>query len=44
MRKLVDKFPKSVTESFFIVRTAIDPNLQRFAEREVEFRVAPIRP
>ncbi len=36
MRKLVDKFPKSVTESFFIVRTAIDPNLQRYAEREVE--------
>ena len=36
MRKLVDKFPKSVTESFFVVRTAIDPNLQRYAEREVE--------
>ena len=36
MRKLVEKFPKSVTESFFVVRTAIDPNLQRYAEREVE--------
>jgi penicillin-binding protein 1A len=36
MRKLVDTFPKSVNESFFIVRTAIDPNLQRYAEREVE--------
>jgi penicillin-binding protein 1A len=36
MRKLVDKFPKSVTESFFVVRTAIDPNLQHYAEREVE--------
>ena len=36
MRKLVDTFPKSVTESFFVVRTAIDPNLQRYAEREVE--------
>jgi len=36
MRKLVDTFPKSVTESFFVVRTAIDPNLQRYAEHEVE--------
>jgi penicillin-binding protein 1A len=36
MRKLVDKFPKSVGDSFFVVRTAIDPNLQRYAEREVE--------
>jgi penicillin-binding protein 1A len=36
MRKLVDTFPKSVTESFFVVRTAIDPNLQRLAEHEVE--------
>src|SRR5271169_3260353 len=36
MRKLVDKFPKSMTESFFVVRTAIDPNLQRYAEREIE--------
>ena len=35
MRKLVDTFPKSVTDSFFVVRTAIDPNLQRYAEREV---------
>ncbi len=36
MRKLVDTFPKSLNESFFIVRTAIDPNLQHYAEREVE--------
>ncbi len=35
MRKLVDTFPKTVTDSFFVVRTAIDPNLQRYAEREV---------
>ena len=35
MRKFVDTFPKSVTDSFFVVRTAIDPNLQRYAEREV---------
>ncbi len=36
MRKLVDTFPKSVTESFFVVRTAIEPNLQHYAEHEVE--------
>jgi penicillin-binding protein 1A len=35
MRKLVDTLPKSVADSFFVVRTAIDPNLQRYAEREV---------
>src|ERR1700691_5361401 len=36
MRKLADTFPKSVNESFFVVRTALDPNLQHFAERELE--------
>jgi penicillin-binding protein 1A len=36
MRKLVDTFPKSVNERFFVVRTALDPNLQGYAEREVE--------
>ena len=36
MRKLVDTFPKSVNESFFVVRTALDPNLQRYADREAE--------
>ena len=36
MRKLVDTFPKSVNESFFVVRTALDTNLQHYAEREVE--------
>ena len=36
MRKLVDTFPKSVTESFFVVRTSLDTNLQRYADREVE--------
>ncbi len=36
MRRLVDTFPKSVTESFFVVRTALDPNLQHYAEHEVE--------
>ncbi len=36
MRKLVDTFPKSVNESFFVVRTALDPNVQRYADREAE--------
>jgi len=36
MRKLADTFPKSINESFFVVRTALDPNLQHFAEREIE--------
>jgi penicillin-binding protein 1A len=36
MRKLADTFPKSVNDSFFVVRTALDPNLQHFAEREIE--------
>jgi len=36
MRKLVDTLPKSVTDRFFVVRTALDSNLQRYAEHEVE--------
>src|SRR5215813_8261833 len=36
MRKLVDTLPKSVTSRSFTVRTALDTNLQRYAEREVE--------
>ncbi len=36
MRKLVNKFPKSYTERVFVVRTAIDMNLQRAAEAAVE--------
>ena len=36
MRKLVDRFPKSVTERVFVVRTGLDPNLQRHAENVVE--------
>ena len=36
MRKLVDTFPKSVTDRFFVVRTALDTNLQHYAEREIE--------
>src|ERR1700675_787341 len=36
MRKLVDTFPKSVADRFFVVRTALDSNLQRYAEHEIE--------
>src|SRR5260370_32144698 len=36
MRKLVDKFPKSYTERVFVVRTAIDMNVQRAAEDAIE--------
>jgi penicillin-binding protein 1A len=36
MKKLVDTFPKSVTDRYFVVRTALDSNLQRYAEHEVE--------
>ena len=36
IRKLVDTFPKSVTERVFVVRTGLDPNLQRHAENVVE--------
>jgi penicillin-binding protein 1A len=36
MRRLVDTFPKSLNESFFVVRTALDTNLQHYADREVE--------
>ena len=44
MRRLVATFPKSVTARSFVVRTALDSNLQRYAEHEVEIRTAPIRP
>jgi len=36
MRKLVDTFPKSVNERFFVVRTALDSNLQRYAQNTIE--------
>ena len=36
MRKLVDTFPKSLNDRYFVVRTAIDMNLQHYAEHEVE--------
>jgi penicillin-binding protein 1A len=36
MKKLVDTFPKSMTERVFVVRTGIDVNLQREAETAIE--------
>jgi len=36
MKKLVETFPKSMTERAFIVRTAVDVNLQRVAETAIE--------
>ena len=44
MRKLVNTFPKSYTERVFVVRTAIDMNVQRAAEAAVENTAAPVRP
>jgi len=36
MKKLVDTFPKSMTERVFVVRTALDPALQKAADAAVE--------
>ncbi|WP_346297063.1 PBP1A family penicillin-binding protein [Rhodopseudomonas sp. P1] len=36
VRKIVDTFPKSYTERVFVVRTAIDMNVQRAAESAIE--------
>jgi len=36
MRRLVDTLPKSVTARSFVVRTALDTNLQHYAEHEAE--------
>jgi len=36
MRNLVDTFPKSVTDRFFVVRTALDMDLQHYADHMVE--------
>ena len=36
MKKLVDTFPKSMTERVFVVRTALDTNLQKNADAAVE--------
>jgi penicillin-binding protein 1A len=39
MKKLVDTLPKSVVERSFIVRTALDPGVQRVAENTVETKL-----
>ena len=44
MKKLVDTLPKSVHERVFVVRTALDVDLQRVAEEAVENALAPVRP
>jgi penicillin-binding protein 1A len=36
IKKLVDTFPKSMTERVFVVRTAVDVGLQRVAENAIE--------
>ncbi len=36
MKKLVDTFPKTMSERVFVVRTTLDPNLQHTAESAVE--------
>ncbi|HZL30583.1 MAG TPA: penicillin-binding protein 1A [Pseudolabrys sp.] len=36
MKKLVDTFPKSMTERVFVVRTTLDTNLQKAADTAVE--------
>ena len=36
MKKLVDTFPKSMTERVFVVRTALDTNMQKAADQAVE--------
>ncbi len=36
MKKLVDTFPKSMTERVFVVRTTLDTNMQHAAENAVE--------
>ncbi|MBI3705005.1 MAG: transglycosylase domain-containing protein, partial [Rhizobiales bacterium] len=36
MKKLVDTFPKSMTERVFVVRTALDTNMQKAADQAIE--------
>ena len=39
MRQLVETFPKSVTDRFFVVRTALDMDLQHYADHVVESKL-----
>ena len=43
MRRLVETFPKSVTARSFVVRTALDSNLQQLRRARDRIRTAPIR-
>jgi penicillin-binding protein 1A len=36
MRQLVATFPKTITDRYFVVRTALDMNLQRYADHVVQ--------
>ena len=38
MKKLVDTFPKSMTERVFVVRTALDPGMQKVADPRWKIR------
>ena len=44
MKKLVDTFPKSMTERVFVVRTALDINLQQRGRDGGREFAAPVRP
>jgi penicillin-binding protein 1A len=39
MKKLVDTFPRSITDRAFVVRTALDPGMQRNAEDVIENQI-----
>jgi penicillin-binding protein 1A len=39
MKKLVETFPRSITDRAFVVRTALDPGMQRNAEDAVENQI-----
>ena len=36
VRRLVDAFPKTVTERIFVVRTGLDPNIQKVSEASLD--------
>jgi penicillin-binding protein 1A len=39
MKKLVDTFPHSITDRAFVVRTALDPGMQRAAEDAIDTQI-----
>ena len=39
MKKLVETFPRSITDRAFVVRTALDPGMQRNAEDAIENQI-----